>query len=304
MKISRELIMSAIVTALILFFALFRSVFPFSLTKTVNTVPEQGIEFYLKEEFYDLGGIYRKDRAGLGIGLLKDLTLWFEFQYLTKGFVPDKSETGDFFLSFWYYLNDYIGGRVHLGLLFDFRIPTGRNAYSSEEWRNLSFGNNELRIGPVMRIDCADSFFVHLNLFYTFRQGENEDFYGGLYINPVNATTYTSVCGLNPFSRDAFLYSERLKNDYITVSCGINTNHAYPFIPFFECHYSYRLYRGTIETEKIPVEGAGIDPLLLSAGVRYFFSRRAYFGAFFVINPLWQENYIKSITGFDFSLLF
>ena len=154
-----------------------------------------------------------------------------------------------------------------------------------------------------MQFDVAPIYF-HLNVLYTFREGSSEDFYGGIYLNPLAAKTYQTIFGLNPFHRDSFLNSERLKNDFGTFALALNTDILYPFIPFVELYWSYRFYQGSISTSDIPIEGCGINPFLFSVGGRYFFSHDIYLGVYSIINLVPQKNYIKSIFGFDFSLQF
>ena len=54
----------------------------------------------------------------------------------------------------------------------------------------------------------------------------------------------------------------------------------------------------------IPIEGSGINPLLLGAGVRYFPSEAVFAGCYYIFNPRKEKYYINDIFGFDFSLQF
>ena len=73
--------------------------------------------------------------------------------------------------------------------------------------------------------------FIHLNLFYTFREANGEDFWGGFYINITKKETWEKFFGLNPAAKNTFFNIGRLKNDYMTVSMAWNTNYFYPFVP-------------------------------------------------------------------------
>lgn len=274
------------------------------LTETINTIPEGRIEFTLLEEFPRLNECYRMETYMLGIGIQPYLSIWYSFNYLHKGFPEsDKNAMGDSFFRVWIYSGDYFKGLLHTGFMILFRIPTGSDAYVDDTWRNLSFGNNELKTGPVVQLDIKESVFLHINLFYIFRQG-SDGFYNGFYIDPFEKETYTKLFGLNFQSEDTFFAKERLKNDYFNVSFAVNTDIVYPVIIYIEFFHSRRIYNKDYKEKDLPIEGAGINPLLLSAGSRYFFTNNMFFGFYYVINPLREKNYIKDIIGFDFSLQF
>jgi hypothetical protein len=300
-----KLLKSAMFMALFLFLPCGRTLQALPLTETTYTIPDGGVEFAFREEYVNVEKFYRKEHVELGFGVLSDLSIWFKFDYLHGGaFDMGQGQVGDIFFKLWHYIGDYFSNRMHLGLMVEFRFPTGENAYTSSKWRNLCLGNHEITIGPVAQFDLRDIVFFHANVFYTFRQERNEDFYGGFYINPVSEKTYTKLFGLNPFADDAFLSVDRLKNDYITLALAVNTRVMYPFIPYVELSTSFRLFRGSFKTSDLPIEGAGIDSFLLSAGIRYFFRRTIYLGLYVVVNPLMdlQPGYLTNTVGFDFSV--
>lgn len=302
-----ERLKSAIVVALFLFLFFSSDLYSLPLTETVYTIPEGGVEIAFREEYPNITHFYRKEHIELGFGVLPNLSLWFKFDFLhSAAFEMDRGEVGDLFFKFWYYIGDYFNDVMHIGMMVRFRFPTGKDAYNYAEWRNLAFGNHEITLGPAARFDLKNMVFFHVNIFYTFRQAENENFYGGFYINPVNADTYVKLFGLNPFSEDTFLSWERLKNDYFTLSLAVNTNKIYPFMPYVELYGSFRPYQGSIEADDIPIECAAYDTFLVSAGVRYFFMRSLYLGIYVVVNPLMdiQPGYIRNIIGVDFSYQF
>jgi hypothetical protein len=274
------------------------------LTETINTIPEGEVELifraeYLKKDISD----YRRESYGLGLGILPQLSMWYSLHYIHQEAIKSqKNELGDTFLRIWYYIDDYFNDTLHLGFLTIFRLPTGKNAYEEEEWQNISFGNNELKVGPVFQLDLARVFF-HINTLYVFREGEGEKFYDGIYINPLKKETYQKVFGLNFKSGDTFLEEERLKNDYIIISLAVNTDILYPVIPYFGFYYSSRLSRDA-NTQNIPIEGAGVNPVLVSLGLRYFFSESLYAGFYSIISLIRESNYVNEIYGFDFSLQF
>lgn len=298
---------SAILMALFLFLLTKAAFAAMTLTETIYTIPESNVELVFHEEYARTTRFYRKEHIELGFGLLPDLSIWFKFDYLHEGaFDMGQGEVGDLFFKFWYYLGDYAGDILHLGWFTQFRFPTGKNAYSNPRWRNLALGNHEIKIGLVGQVDVIQKIFFHLNLFYTFRPGRNEDFYDGFFINPVKEETYTRLFGLNPFSDDTFLSYKRLKNDFITIACAMNTNVVYPFVPYIEFYGSFRPYQGSVDIDDVPIEAAEYNVFLISCGVRYFFFRYVYLGIYTIVNPLMetQKGYITNVIGFDMSYQF
>ena len=278
------------------------------LTETIYTIPESEMSVSMRCEVLRLDDNYRRENYSAGLGLTGDVSAWYSLDYLHNGtFKASSNEIGDSFFKVWFYLGDYFE-KLHAGFLLLFRIPTGPNAYTDEQWRNLSYGKNELKTGPVFRIDLHKSLFMHLNLFYVFRQGEGEGFYDGFYFNLSKKETYSKLFGLNFKSDNTFLSGGRLKNDYAVFSAALNSNIIYPqvsFIPFIEFYTSHRVYKKQSgEYENIPIEGSKINPVLISFGGRYFFSGSMFLGAYYIINPKREKKFIKDIFGFDFSLQF
>ncbi|MBN2403386.1 MAG: hypothetical protein JXN64_13460 [Spirochaetes bacterium] len=278
------------------------------LTETIYTIPESGMEISAREEILKLDNNFRRETYSVGLGVMPNLSVWYSMQYLhDKTINASSNKSGDSFLKVWLYLGDYFNS-IHTGLLFSFRIPTGPNAYSEEKWRNASFGRNELKIGPVFKADINKSLFLHLNIFYVFRQGEDEGFYNGFYYNLRKKETYSKLFGLNFKSENTFLSGKRLKNDYAVFSMALNTDVLFPkisFIPFIEFYTSHRVYKKQNgEYKNIPIEGSGINPVFLSFGGRYFFSESIFLGAYYIFNPKKEKKFIKDIFGFDFSLQF
>lgn len=295
---------SAVILALISFPLTAEKSSAMPLTESIYTIPEGSIDISFSEEIIRIDNNFRKETYSLGIGALPDLSVWYVFEYLHNGIGKSENKFGDSFLKIWYYIGDF-KEILHTGFLFQFRIPSGVNAYTEPEWRNVSFGNNELKAGPVFKIDIANILYMHINLFYVFRQSPNENFYGGFYFNPAEKETYTKILGLNPYADGTFLEKARLKNDYIINSVAVNTEFFYPLIPFIEIYFSYRTYKKqNIEYDHMPIEGSGINPLFLSIGGKYFFSEITYLGVYYIHNPKKEKKFIKDIFGFDFSLQF
>jgi hypothetical protein len=261
------------------------------LTETIYMIPEYDVEIYLRDEVCDTGKYSRKDSAGLGFGATDYFSLWVQFDLLSQSaFKAKRADIGDIFLKTKFYIGDYIDNQIHVGFLFNLRFPSGKNAYAGAEWRNLALGKYELKIGPFCRFDILNFVFVHLNLFYTFREGNGEDFWGGFYINIFKEETWKKVFGFNPTAQGTFLNVSRLKNDFATASMAWNTNLLYPFIPYFEIYGSFRTVKGRIDTQGVPIEAAKYNVLLLSAGLRYFFKDAIYLGVYSVQNPFRKKQ--------------
>ncbi len=275
-----------------------------ALTETIGTVPEGKIDISFREEYFSHEDGFRRETMGAGFGILPRLTIGYYLQYLHRdGISSGENEIGDSFLRIWFYLGDYLDNTLHAGLLCNFRIPTGPNAYSDPRWRNLALGNNELKLGPVIQWD-AGSVFLHFNVFYVFRERDKEGFYNAVYLNPLERETYRKVFGLNFLSDNTFLEGKRLKNDYAVFSIAINTDRIYPLIPYVEFYASHRVYRQKNDPDTFPVEGAGVNPVLVSAGCRYFFSESTFAGIYYIVNPVGGKGYLRQVAGLDAALQF
>ncbi len=275
------------------------------LTETIFTIPEGGIELSSGADFIRINENYRRETIGIGMGVLNDFSIWYSFQYVHSGTInTDADELGDSFFKMWYYIGDYLDSSLHAGFLLELRIPTGPDSYSSSKWRNVSFGNNELKLGPVFQLDIINNFYFHLNAFYTFRQCMDEGFYSGFSFDLFDRETYADVFGFNFQSESSFMSKHRLKNDYVTVSFAVNTDFLYPLIFYTEIYKSQRVYHKTRDNSNLEIEGSGVNPLLFSAGGRYFFRDSLFLGLYYIYNPDRVNGYIKDICGIDFSLVF
>jgi hypothetical protein len=291
--------------ALVVFFAVGIPAYSLPLTETIYMIPEYDAEVFLRDEVYDTGKYSRKDTIGLGFGATDYFSVWLQLDYLTRSaFKITKSDIGDMFLKAKFYIGDYADNQVHLGFLANLRFPLSKNAYSSSDWRNLSLGKYELKLGPFARFDILDVAFVYLNVFYTFRQANGEDFWGGFYINIFKDETWRKVFGFNPTEKGTFLSTSRIKNDYLSISMAWNTNVIYPFIPYVEIYGSFRLMKGAIDTQGVPIECAKYNVLLLSVGLRYFIKQAIYIGIYTVQNPyrLKQPGGLQARYGIELNM--
>jgi hypothetical protein len=295
---------SAITIALIFFLAAWNRGGALPLTETIYMVPEYDVEILLRDEVYQTDRYSRRDSAGLGFGATDNFSLWIQLDYLTQSaFKATRSDIGDLFFKGKFYIGDYVDDQIHLGFLMALRFPLAKNAYVSAQWRNLALGKYELKMGPFARCDIRNVFFIQLNFFYTFREGNNENFFGGFSIDITKKETWEKVFGLNPAASNTFLNVSRIKNDYITASMALNTNYLYPFIPYIEFYGAVRVSRAHIDNGSVPVEAAKYNVFLMSAGVRYFFMQAIYLGVYTVQNPLRlsQKDFIQAIYGIELS---
>ncbi len=297
---------SAILIALFLFLLAARPLDALPLTETIYCPREGAVEVFFRAEVQRVDSFYQKEVAGVGLGVLYNFSLWARFEYVHKGFFTFKeNEIGDLFLKGKFHIGDYAGNSIHPGFLLEFRFPTGKNAYSGTQWRNLALGVNEITLGPYCRFDVVEALFFHFNFFYTFREGQGEDFYGGFYLNIFDGETWKRVFGLNPRYDDTFLSNKRLRNDFFSVSLAINTNVLYPVIPAVEVYGSFRPSKSRIETNDVRIEAAGVNPVLLVSGdLRFFINRSLYVGLYCVYNPFQQKGFTKEVYGIEFSAQF
>jgi hypothetical protein len=235
----------------------------------------------------------------MGFAVLQSISLWFSSSNLNSGGLgTGGNEIGDSHIKIKFQSGDYFRENLHSVILIDFRIPTGKDSYSVSDWEKVSFGNNELTIGPAFQVDLSSFLFLHLNFFYVFSQGEGEGFYDGFRLNFSDKSSYRKALGFNYTEEDAFFYHKKLKNDYIRVSLGINSDGLYPLIPFVSSHFYYG-FNGTLP-EHIPCGG---ESFIFSAGFRYFFTGSSFAGLYGVLNPLNDEK-IYYIAGVDAGILF
>jgi hypothetical protein len=260
----------ALAGALVVFFGLATAAAgSMPLTETAGVLPENTVDVALKEEIFTHGDGYRRETVGVGLGVSHNISASIQVQYLHDGYdFRGGDEVGDTFFRLWFFLGNWLQDTLHGGILCHFRFPTGSNAYAEARWRNLALGNNELKIGPIFQYDAGPA-VLHFNAFYVFRERNGEGFYDRLYVNPLDGDTYVKVLGLNPFAKNTFLSPSLLKNDYFIFSTGLNTGSLYPFIPFAEIYYSHRICP-TDRRDTFAVEGIGVNPLLMSAGCRFF----------------------------------
>ena len=283
----------------------FSGVFSLPLTRTVYTLPEEKIDLAFNQELIYIENMNRVDNFAFNLGLPWDTSFGFDFSVIHNDYKEAGSGVpGDILFNLWHFIGDYSHGAVSSGLSIVVRIPTGPDAYVDEKIRNLSYGHSELKFAPVLSFSLNQYENLIFNLSYTFREGRGEDIYSTLKLNPFKSKSYKSLFGLNPYSEDSFLEGEKLKNDYASISAGIITSRLNPWILFSEIYYSSGFHKENIDTESINIEGEGVNPLLLSMGVKYYFS-----GSFFIqlsdtAALLQYRGYIKNRVELSLNIFF
>jgi hypothetical protein len=283
----------------------FSGAFSLPLTRTVYTLPEEKIDLALNQELIYIDNMNRRDNFVFNLGLPWDTSFGFDFSIIHYNYKEaGDGVPGDILFNLWHFIGDYFDGAVRTGLSLVVRIPTGPDAYVDERARNLSYGHSELTFSPVVSFSVSQYENLAVNLRYTFRERRGEDLYSSLNLNPFNSESYRSVFGLNPFYEDSFFEGEKLKNDYTSFSAGLITSRLHPWIFFTEVYYSSGFYNGKDKEESINIEGDGVNPLLLSMGIKYFFS-----GSFFIqlsetVSLLRYEGYVKNRLELSLNIFF
>lgn len=275
------------------------------LVRTCYTPPENRIDMALGTEFVYIDNMNRKDNYSLNLGLPGSTSIGFDFSLIHYNSSDvGANNTGDILFNLWHFTGDFFDGAVSSGFEVVFRIPTGADAYVDEKSRNLSFGNNELKITPVLSFNISNHEVLTFNLSYTFREGYDEDMYGPLKFNLRKSETYKSVFGLNPFYDESFFDSENLKNDYAAIAVGIITSKLYPWVFFGEIYYSSGFYPDDEYLSDICIEGDRVNPLLVSIGTKYFFTDSFYLLISGMLNVLREDGYIKNTMELSLNIFF
>ncbi len=287
---------------MVLFF--FSDSYSLPLTRSCYTPPEDIVDLSLKEEFVYSGKVNRKDDFAFNLGLPGDNSIGFDFSVIHYE-VSDTgmSIPGDIFFNLWHFTGDFFDGLMKTGLGVVMRIPTGPDAYADEQCRNLSLGNSELKITPVVSLNLSAKEVLVLNFSYIFREAGGENIYSGFKINPARGETYKSCFGLNPLFRDSFLYHEKLKNDYISVSGGIISSRLYPFVLFTELYCSTGIYKGSYIKQGGDIEGNRTH-LKSSIGVKYFFYRSFYMQGAGIAELLHRDGAVKNTLELTLNIFF
>jgi len=304
MKSSSMIGISTIFLVLILFSGELLSL---PLSRTCYTLSEESLELALSSEFITAEQTRRMDRLSLNAGITDTTTTGAEIFLLNAAVYGGEQESGDILLNFWHYTGRYLRERLDTGFQVDIRIPSGPDPEKDPEWQHLSEGKSELKAGAVLSYRLYDREICSLNLSYIFRQGDNEDFYGGFRYNPAESETYKSVLGLNPFSRDSFLSTDRMADDYVTAAISLMSLRPAGFVVFSEL-YAVFYNSGSDDTEVYPADDkyyfSSDTEFLISAGCKYIVTDSTFFHIFGALNPFAEDRGLKKIIGAGINIVF
>lgn len=262
----------------------FSDIYSLPLTRSCYTTPEDTIDLSIIEQFIYIEDMNRKDIYSLNAGIGSYTSIGADFSLIhTEFFEAGETVPGDILLNLWHFIGEYSDGSVKSGLSIVMRIPTGPDAYSDEKYRNLSFGNSELKITPVLSLNLSEKEIMILNMSYTFRAGGGADVYSGIKNNLIDGET------------------DNLENDYASISAGVISSRLLPWTFFSELYYSSGFKDRDAD---INIEGDGIKPLLLSAGVKYFISESFFIQASDIMDLLQNEGYIKNTVEISLNIFF
>lgn len=262
----------------------FSDIYSLPLSRSCYTQLEDTIDLSLTEQFIYIEDMNRKDIYSLNIGIGSYTSIGADFSLIhTEPFEAKETVPGDILLNLWHFIGEYSDGSVKTGLGIVMRIPTGPDAYTDEKYRNLSFGNSELKITPVLSLNLSEKEILILNMSYTFREGEDGDVYSGIKNNLMDGET------------------DNLKNDYASISAGVITSRLLPWVLFSELYYSSGF---NDSDDGINIEGDEVKPLLFSTGVKYFVTESFFIQASDIIDVLQNEAYIKNTVEISLNIFF
>ncbi len=281
--------------------------FPFKvwalpLTKTFYAADENLLDMSLYQELVNGHDLFRKDIFSMEIGFHGGVSADVRFELLHDPGLPGSGNRwGDTFAGFSIPAGRYFDKRLALFYYNRFRIPTGEDPYEQPEWRNISLGRHELLTGPGASMKIHSNLLLSANLFYIFREDRNESMYGDLNFKLTEKEAWKNIFGLNPFVGDSFFHSSKLRNDYISSSASLIYSDYYPYIFFSGIYYSHRPGGGG---GGLPIEGDGVNPLLVTAGIKYFPGSTVFIQGSCTLHPLRTRGYIKEIWSFGVNIFF
>lgn len=290
----------SIITMMLIFFV--HNLWSLPLTKTFYAADENLLDAAFYQEVVNGHDLFRKDIFSMGIGFYGGISADVRFDLLHNPGLPGSgSRPGDTFAGFSIPAGSYFDKKLAFFYYNRFRIPTGEDPYDNPEWRNVSLGRNELLTGPGASLRIGYNLLLSSNIFYIFREGPNENLYGDFNFNFTEKEAWKTLFGFNPFAEDSFFDSKKRGNDYISASFSIIYSFYYPYLFFSEFYYSHNPGGGG---RGLAIEGDGVNPLLVSAGVKYFPGSNVFVQASLTLNPLRNSGYIKEIWSLGVNIFF
>lgn len=273
------------------------------LTRTLYLVPPDMLDISIGVDYLFSGKQVVRERFSAGAGLWSGVSLNAEFDALDTG-IAGFDSPGDTFLEFAASIDRLSPGRLRTAWYCTLRFPTGPDVYKTDDYTGAALGFGEIRTGPAAAFGFSPASMFFINLFYTFRQDKNEDFYAGFRLNPSRTETYKALFGLNPFYKNAFLDYRRMTNDYFTISGAWIYSGFMPLVFFTEVYYSRRFVRSGDAAMSLPVEGGGASPLFVCAGIKYFITGSVFISGYGMFNLMMDEDYRNLQAGIFCNLIF
>jgi len=290
----------SIIFMVLIFFPFIARALP--LTKTFYAADENLLDMSIYQEIIHGHDLFRKDVFSMEIGFYGGVSADVRFELLHDPGLPGSGNRGgDTFVGFSIPAGEFLNKRLTFFYYNRFRIPTGEDPYEQPEWRNISLGRHELLTGPGASLKMRKDMLFSANLFYTFRDEQNESMYSSLNFKLTEKEAWKTLFGLCPFAGDSFFDKSRLRNDYISSSVSVIYSGYYPVIVFSELYYSRRPGGGG---EGLPIEGDGVNPLLVSAGVKYFPGSTVFIQGSCTLHPLRTRGYIKEVWSLGANIFF
>jgi hypothetical protein len=217
--------------------------------------------------------------------------------------LPGKNNIwGDSFAGFSLPAGTLFEKRLKLFYYTRFRIPSGPDPEEDEKWANLSLGRNELLTGPGISFKADPGNLLTFNLFYVFRECENENLYETLSFNLSEKETWKTFFGFNPFSRESFFESERLENDYYSLALSLINSHYYPITYFGEIYHSRSV--SAAGRTGLPIEGDSVNPFFLSGGVKYLFSSNFFIQGSVTVSLIRKKGFLNEVWSLGINIFF
>lgn len=171
------------------------------LVEPVRALPNESVELFLADT-YQQEPKTLVSRYGILGGFTPHITGLFQFDYIIQQGAA--STPGDGKIGF-NWVGDTSNSKFLYSIFVHERVPSGPKS-DSRKWAELSYGLNESVIGLSMRYGFAET-ALHGMISYSFRQGEENE-----YFSP------------------QFFSADRMHNDRVTLSAGINNVMFYPFV--------------------------------------------------------------------------
>lgn len=272
------------------------------LTKTLYIAPSDVVDFSVSIDYLYTSRQITRERFSLYTGLWSGASLGAHFDVLGYGLIG-RDRPGDTLVELINAVNPLSSGDLRTAFYCSLLIPSGPDAYDTDEYRGAAFGSNEICTGPVMAYGFTGSLTGFFNLFYSFRQGESGGFYSGFRLDPGESETYKSVLGLNPFYKDSFMYYKKLSDDYVSFASAAVYSGAFPLVAFAELRSSVTIKRiGGYHVSD--AESSGVNPFMAGFGIKYFIMDSFYIQAYGAASPLTGENNVRWQSGLLLNLIF